>query len=125
MDLRQILLVDDEADIRTIARISLSRIGGWSTRVAASGAEALALAREERPDLVLLDVMMPGMDGPETLKRLRALPGRADVPVIFLTAKAMADDHAHLRSLGVIGVLTKPFDPLTLPGQVRGIVEAA
>jgi CheY-like chemotaxis protein len=124
MPIREILLVDDEADIRTIAWISLTRIGGWNARVASSGAEALAMAREQRPDLVLLDVMMPELDGPETLRRLRAMPGRSDVPVIFLTAKAMAHDDVRLRGLGAVGVLTKPFDPLTLPQQVQAILDA-
>ena len=124
MLIREILLVDDEADIRTIAHIALTQVGGWSARTAGSGPEALAMARQQRPDLVLLDVMMPGMDGPETLQRLHKLPGREDVPVIFLTAKAMAHDHAWLRDLGAVGVLTKPFDPMALPEQVLGILES-
>jgi CheY-like chemotaxis protein len=86
---------------------------------AASGREGLQRAADEAPDAILLDVMMPGMDGPTTLSALRATPATAAIPVVFLTAKAMPSEIERLRGLGAEGVLTKPFDPLTLAGQLR------
>lgn len=124
MTLRKILLVDDEADIRLVAEISLSNLGGWQVIQAASGPEALDLAARELPDLVLLDVMMPGMDGPTTLLRLRALAGGETVPVIFMTAKVQRAEIDRLLSLGVRGLIPKPFDPMTLPQEIRRILGA-
>jgi len=118
MNVRKILLVDDEDDIRTIARIALVDIGGVEAVVASSGKEALQLAITERPDLVLLDVMMPGLDGPSTLALLRAEPATADIPVVFLTAKVQRDEVARFRALGARGVIAKPFDPMTLLDDV-------
>jgi two-component system, OmpR family, response regulator len=123
MNRRKLLLVDDESDIRRVAHLCLHHIGGWEVHEAASGAEALAAVEEMRPDMVLLDVMMPEMDGPATLLRLRELSRMEGVPIVFLTAKALASDHARLRTLGACGVLTKPFDPLLLPGLVDAILE--
>jgi two-component system OmpR family response regulator len=110
----KVLIIDDEPDIRRIARLGLSRVGKMDVVDAGSGAEGLALARQERPDAILLDVMMPGLDGPSTLARLREDAATAAIPVVFLTAKSMAVELDRLRSLGVAGVLTKPFDPMTL-----------
>lgn len=115
----KILIIDDEADIRRIARLSLARIGGMDVSDAGSGAEGLTLAAKDIPDAILLDVMMPGMDGPATLAALQGNPLTAAIPVIFLTAKAMASELERLTTLGARGVLTKPFDPLTLAQQVR------
>jgi CheY-like chemotaxis protein len=116
----RLLLVDDDDDIRAIARISLERIGGWEVVAAASADEAEAAAREAAPDVVLLDVMMPDVDGPATLERLRPLIGGATI--VFLTAKTQASDLDRLRALGAAGVIAKPFDPMALPGEVAGLV---
>lgn len=115
----KVLIVDDEPDIRRIARLSLSRVGGMEVLEASNGAEGLVRAKEERPDAVLLDVMMPAMDGPTTLARLREDPATAGIPVVFLTAKAIAAEVDRLKSLGAAGVLTKPFDPMTLARDLR------
>jgi len=113
----RLLLVDDEPDIRAIAKMSLERIGGWEVTAAASAAEALAAAQSATPDVVLLDVMMPDVDGPAVYAQLRPLLGEA-VPIIFLTAK---DEHERLLALGAAGVIAKPFDPISLPREVAAI----
>lgn len=115
----RVLIIDDEADIRRVACLSLARIGGMDVSDAANGLEGTEKAAAERPDAILLDVMMPGLDGPATLHALRADPRTAGIPVVFLTAKAMPDEVARLLALGVRGVLNKPFDPMTLPAQLR------
>ncbi|QDE93786.1 hypothetical protein BHS06_35075 [Myxococcus xanthus] len=120
--LRKVMLVDDEDDIRTIGNLSLSRVGGWQTVLAASGAEALEKARTEKPDLILLDVMMPGMDGPTTFGRLRAEESTAHTPIIFMTAKIQKQEVARYLELGALGVIGKPFDPMTLPQEIRKLV---
>jgi len=119
----KILIVDDENDIRRIARLGLERVGKMQVIDAASGAEGVEKARSEKPDAVLLDVMMPGQDGPATLQSLRADPATASIPVIFLTAKAMPSEVERLRALGATGVLSKPFDAMTLAAQVRALLE--
>jgi CheY-like chemotaxis protein len=121
----KVLIVDDEPDIRRIARLSLVRLGGMEVVEAANGDEALSAAGIERPDAILLDVMMPGRDGPSTLAALRADAATAAIPVVFLTAKAMVAEVERLRSLGAIGVLTKPFDPMTLAADLRSALEAS
>ena len=118
----KILIIDDEADIRQIARLSLSRVGRMEVVEAGSGFAGVELAQLERPDCILLDVMMPQMDGPTTLAKLRASAATAAIPVIFLTAKAMTPEGKGLMETGAAGVLTKPFDPMTLPDQVREIL---
>lgn len=118
----KVLIVDDEPDIRRIAKLGLARVGGMEVVEATGGAEALALAREHQPDAILLDVMMPGLDGPTTLARLREDAATAGVPVVFLTAKAIAAEVDRLRSLGAAGVLTKPFDPMTLAQELRAVL---
>ena len=122
--MRKVLLVDDEADIRVIAEISLSAIGGWQVVQAASGPEALALAACEQPDLILLDVMMPGMDGPTTLERLRERQPAGLPPVIFMTAKVQKAEVDRLLGLGVTGLIAKPFDPMALPDEIHRILGA-
>lgn len=119
----KVLIVDDEADIRRIARLSLGRIGGMEVAEAEGGAEAVARALEEKPDVILLDVMMPGLDGPAALAALRTEPATAGIPVVFLTAKAMRSEVERLKALGARGVLTKPFDPMTLSGDLRAVLE--
>ncbi|HSB60629.1 MAG TPA: response regulator [Vicinamibacteria bacterium] len=115
----KILIIDDEADIRRIANLALGRVGAMDVLEAPSGAEGIRKAREARPDAILLDVMMPELDGPSTLAALQDHPETAAIPVIFLTAKAMLSELERLRGLGAAGVLTKPFDPLSLASQVR------
>lgn len=115
----KVLVIDDDDDIRRIARLSLSRVGGLDVVEASDGPTGVACARAESPDVILLDVMMPGMDGPATLLSLRANPDTAAIPVVFLTAKAMPDEVRRLRSLGVRGVLNKPFDPMTLAAELK------
>jgi CheY-like chemotaxis protein len=118
----KVLIVDDEPDIRRIAKLGLSRVGKMEVVEATNGTEALARAKEEHPDAVLLDVMMPGLDGPSTLARLREDPATSGIPVVFLTAKAIATEVDRLKSLGAAGVLTKPFDPMTLARELRGVL---
>lgn len=115
----KILLIDDDADIRTLARLSLARLAGFEVVEAATGKEGIALAAAEAPDAIILDVMMPGLDGPATLAALRVQAATATIPVFFLTAKAMSSEIDGLKALGADGILTKPFDPLTFPDQVK------
>ena len=113
------LIVDDEPDIRMIARVALERVAGWEVTEATGADEAVAAVAARRPDVVLLDVMMPGVDGPATLSRLRDLPDGERLRVVFLTAKVQAAELERLAALGVDGVLGKPFDPMTLATDVR------
>jgi two-component system, OmpR family, response regulator len=119
--LQRILLVDDEADIRAVARLALEAVGGFQVQECASGFAAPAAVADYAPQLVLMDVMMPGQDGTETLKVLRATPGLPLVPVVFMTAKVQSHEVAMLRSLGAVDVIAKPFDPMTLAQTVRQI----
>lgn len=112
---KRILVVDDDHDVRTLIAMSLSRVGGHDVRAAASGSECMAELEQWVPDVVVLDVMMPGMDGPATLAAIRATPSVAEVPVVFLTASVVEADMERLHSLPVSGVLGKPFDPMQLP----------
>jgi CheY-like chemotaxis protein len=122
MTIRKVLLVDDEDDIRTVGNLSLSRVGGWETVLASSGAEAVKKAAAERPDLILLDVMMPGMDGPTTFTQLRAQEATARTPIIFMTAKIQKQEVARYLELGAAGVIGKPFDPMTLPTEIKKLL---
>ncbi len=119
--LQEVLYVEDDPDIRVVARMALETLGGLRVCSCASGTEALAALDRCHPDAVLLDVMMPDLDGPATLALLRQHPAGRDLPVIFMTAKAQAHEVHHYRSLGAIGVITKPFDPWTLAEQVRAL----
>ncbi|HEV3318825.1 MAG TPA: response regulator [Solirubrobacteraceae bacterium] len=120
----RLLLVEDADDIRAIACLSLERIGNWTVVPAASGQAALeALAGDVPFDAVVLDVMMPGLDGPDTLARMREGALAPKVPVVFLTAKVGAGERERLLSLGAIGVIAKPFDPLTLPEELRRMLD--
>jgi len=116
----RILLVDDEPDIREVVDVSLGLDPQFRTRACASGADALVMAARWSPSLILLDVMMPLMDGPTTLANLRKNPGTAHIPVLFLTARTQSAEIEQFISLGVQGVLSKPFDPMTLAALVRG-----
>lgn len=118
-----ILHVDDEPDIREVAAFSLDLDPGVSLTTAESGEAALQLLEGGlRPDVILLDVMMPRLDGPGTLSRLRHLPGLDRTPVIFMTARVQSSERDRYLELGAIGVITKPFDPMTLAGQVRDLL---
>ena len=121
MELRRILYVEDEEDIRMVGEMSLADVGGFEVRACASGPEALAAAAAFAPDLLLLDVMMPGMDVPSVLRALRALPEPITAPAIFMTAKIMAAEIGELKAAGALEVVTKPFDPMTLPDELRAI----
>ena len=122
MNPRTILLVDDDADIRRIASISLERIGGFRVSLAATAEEALEGARHSPPDLVLLDVSMPGTDGPTLLAELRSHPRTRSIPVAFFTATSCGDEVARLLSLGAVAVISKPFDVLRLAERVGDIL---
>jgi two-component system, OmpR family, response regulator len=123
--LAKILYVEDEPDIRTIAELALVNIGGFSVQVCASGHEALAAAPAFQPDLILLDIMMPDMDGPTTLIHLRQLPVTTTTPVIFMTAKVQAREIIDYLALDAIGVIPKPFDAMQLSAEVRALWEAS
>jgi two-component system, OmpR family, response regulator len=119
----KILIIDDENDIRRIARLALSKVGKMDVIEASNGMEGVQKAELELPDVILLDVMMPSLDGPTTLEILHKNNNTSHIPVIFLTAKAMPSELARLKTLGVKGVLTKPFDPMTLATQIRSLLE--
>jgi len=119
----RVLHIDDEADILDIVAASLSLDPKFEVRGCGSGADGLAAAAEWRPDLILLDVMMPVMDGPTMLTHLRENPQTADIPVVFMTARVQQRDLAHLKSLGAVGVISKPFDPMTLAAAVRNCMQ--
>lgn len=116
--LRRVMCVEDDADIRMILEFSLETVGGYEVCMCASGHEAVFAAQVFKPDLILLDVMMPGLTGPETLSALRELPALAGVPSVFLTAKAMPDQLEELMQYGATGVIVKPFDPMRLPSDI-------
>ena len=119
--LTRILYVEDEPDIRVVAQMALEAVGGFTVIACASGQEALNAAPGAGADLLLLDVMMPGMDGPSTLKGLRELPATANTPVIFMTAKVQAAEVAVYKGLGALEVIPKPFDPMELSAQIQRI----
>ena len=120
-EIKTILLADDEPDIRIIAEMSLAQVGGWTTHIASSGAQALELAAKHSPDVILLDVMMPEMDGMATLQALAANEATRNIPVIFMTAKVQSHEKQKYVGLGAIGVIPKPFDPMQLPTNIRQI----
>ncbi len=116
--MRRILIIDDEDDIREVASLSLESVAGWQVTTASSAPAGIKAALSELPDAILMDVMMPGMDGPTAFKEMRQLPAIAHIPVILLTAKVQGVDQRRFAGLGVAGVLFKPFDPLTLAEQM-------
>ena len=124
MKIGKVLLVDDDVQIRKIAEISLRRVGKWDVCVAASGKEALAVAESEKPDIILLDVTMPDMDGPTTFMNLKACQATAEIPVIFLTGHVLEEELAAFDKLGVSGVISKPFDPLKLPEEINRVLKS-
>ena len=121
--LERILYVEDDPDIRAVGTFALEGVGGFTVKACASGAEAVAAAPSFRPQLMLLDVMMPEMDGLATLRALRALEATAAIPAMFMTAKAQPKEIALYLEMGAIEIIRKPFDPLTLGANLRTIWE--
>ena len=124
MSALRILHVDDEPDIRELVKLSLGLDPEISVRNCSSGSDALAAAAEWSPDVILMDVMMPVMDGPQTLVHLRESQKTANIPVVFMTARAQTRELEHFLSLGATGVIPKPFDPMTLADAVRGYLDS-
>ncbi len=124
MNNKSILIIDDDNNIRKIAGIALSRIGKWHIYEANSGLNGLALAQTEIPDCILLDIMMPNISGVEIYHKLQANPLTKPIPVIFITAKVQKHEITNYLNLGVWGVITKPFDPLKLPGEIQNILNS-
>ncbi len=118
MSVKRVLIIDDEDDIREVAQVSLEVVGGWQVLTASSGMEGLARAKAELPDAILLDVMMPGLNGPATFEKLQSDSATREIPVILLTAKLQPSDRQRFAELGVNGVIAKPFDPMNLSNQV-------
>lgn len=119
---RTLLIIDDSDLIRMAAEISLSA-AGWTVLQASSGEEGVQIAERERPAAILLDVVLPGLDGPGTLAALREVEGLRDVPVVFLTARSSEEEVSGLRSLGAAGVIAKPFSPSTLAGELDDLLQ--
>lgn len=117
----RILFVEDDLDIQAVARLALEAVGGFTVKICSDGIEALQSAVVFAPDLILLDVMMPGMDGPTTLRTLRQMPQLAQTPVIFMTAKVQNHEVALYKELSAVDVIAKPFDPMTLSATIRQI----
>lgn len=116
--MRRILIIDDEDDIREVAALSLETVAGWEVLTANSGSAGIREAVAQKPDAILMDVMMPSMDGPTTFREMQKTPEIAHIPVVLLTAKVQGVDQRRFAGLGVAGVLFKPFDPMTLAEQM-------
>ena len=121
--LQKVLMVEDEKDIRTIAQIALEDIGGFQVQYCSCGKSALEKAPIFKPDLILLDVMMPGIDGVATFGELRKIPSLINTPVIFMTAKVQTSEIAYYKRIGGLDVIPKPFDPMTLSDCIQRIWE--
>ncbi len=119
---KRALIIDDEDDLREVARICLELVGDWEVSTCGSGSEGLLLAISQQPDAILLDLMMPDMDGLATFEALQGEEATRNIPVILLTGKERPSEHAPFERLGVRGVITKPFDPLTLSGDVSKVL---
>jgi CheY-like chemotaxis protein len=122
MSPRHVLVVDDDDMVREITQLTLETVAGWRVRSASGGEQALALLREEKPDAVLLDVMMPGMDGPATFRAMQQDPALRDVPVVLLTAKLQVGAAQPWDGLDIAGIIAKPFDPMSLSDEVAALV---
>ena len=120
--MHRILLIDDEEDIREVASLTLEATAGWEVLTASSGAEGMRVAVAEKPEAILMDVMMPEMDGPTTFREMQKDPNIAGIPVILLTAKVQGVDQRRFADLGVASVLFKPFDPMTLAQQIAAVL---
>lgn len=125
MSIKKVLLIDDDADVRRIGSMSLRKLGGFEVLLAGSGAEGLVMAEQMLPDLILLDILMPGLDGMVTISELKKSPQAKAIPVIFLTSAREIASVEKAREVGALDVIYKPIDPLRLPLQAREIVEAA
>ncbi len=121
MTLHRILYAEDEPLIQAVAKLALEKVGGFSVLICSSGQEALDQVTGFAPDLILLDVIMPGIDGPETFRRLQTNPASASIPVVFLTANAQPAEVAQYKALGALDVIAKPFNPMTLAAQITQI----
>jgi CheY-like chemotaxis protein len=119
--LKRILYVEDEPDIQAVAKLALEAIGGFTVEICSSGQEALDKAPTWEPQLILMDVMMPGMDGPSTLGKMREIPSLSATPVIFMTAKVQPAEVLEYKALGALDVIPKPFDPMTLAASVSAV----
>lgn len=115
-------MIDDEEDVRFIAQVSLGRVGGMTVIEARNGAEGVSRARSEMPDVILLDMMMPGMDGVATLRELRGDPQTTRIPIVFLTAKSGATDAERLLEMGASGIILKPFNAMTLASELTALL---
>ena len=120
--MRRILIIDDEDDIREVAALSLESVAGWQISTADCAAEGIKKAIAEKPDAILMDVMMPAMDGPTTFKQMQLNPQTVGIPVLLLTAKVQGADQRRFAGLGVAAILFKPFDPLTLAWQISEVL---
>ncbi len=120
--MRHVLIIDDEDDIREVAALSLEATSDWVVSTASSGRRGIDAAATGRPDAILMDVMMPEMDGPTTFRHLQANPDTARIPVVLLTAKVQGVDQRRFAGLGVAAILFKPFDPLTLAAQISEVL---
>ena len=120
--MHRILIIDDEDDIREVASLSLEATANWTVLTASSGREGMETAAREKPEAILMDVMMPEMDGPTTFKQMQANPAIAGIPVVLLTAKVQGVDQRRFAGLGVAAILFKPFDPLTLAAQISEVL---
>ncbi len=123
--LNKICYVEDDEDIQRIVRMSLERIGGFTVRVVGDPMQAIEAISEFQPDLVMLDWMMPGMDGPTLFKKMKENPRTSDLPVVFITAKASQRELDELRALGALGAISKPFSPKDLPVQLKQLWDSA
>ena len=119
---KNILLIDDEETIQEVVQVGIGIETGWQVAIASSGLEGINLAQNQQPDVILLDVMMPDMDGIDTLSQLKTNDKTCAIPVIFLTAKAQAEEKNQFQSLGVVDVITKPFNSMTLASQIAQIL---
>ena len=119
---KQILVIDDEADLRELIEVSLVGYAGWQVQTAATCQQGVEKARDNKPDLILLDISMPQVDGYQCLQQLQAEPDLADIPVIVLTARVQRQDHRKVSEMGIVGVIIKPFNPLSLWQEIAGMV---
>ncbi len=122
MSQKRILIIDDDVDIQAVAEMGITMMTAWSVLLASSGSKGIEIAQQEPLDAILLDVMMPKVDGIQTLEQLRSKSNTCHIPVIFLTAKAQANDRRKLYAAGADGMITKPFDPTTLASQIAGFL---
>ena len=123
--LQSALIVEDDPAISHVVQLALERVAGWRTWIAGDGETALAIAEAEQPDVVVLDVMLPRLSGPETLRRLASHPSTTAIPVVFMTARVQPHERARYAELGAVGVVAKPFDPMVLGHEIQELVDGA